>query len=47
MLILWAADEPDAFRIMIWREESENEHVNSGNGMSLSIGGGSIAMHAK
>jgi hypothetical protein len=51
-LMLWAGDGTgssgeDTFRIKIWWEEGEAEHVVYDNGMYQAIGGGSIVVHAK
>jgi hypothetical protein len=46
--MLWAGDdEPDTFRIKIWWEEDDTEHVVYDNGMDQAIEGGSIVVHAK
>jgi hypothetical protein len=46
--MLWAGDaDPDTFRIKIWWEEDETEHVVYDNGMDQAIGGGSIVVHKK
>ena len=46
--MLWAGDgEPDTFRIKIWWEENETEHVVYDNGFDQAIGGGSIVVHTK
>jgi len=45
---LWAGDdEPDTFRIKIWWEDSNGEHVVYDNGGDQAIGGGSIVIHTK
>ena len=45
---LWVGDkEPDTFRIKIWWEEDETEHVIYDNSMDEEIGGGSIVVHTK
>jgi len=44
--MIWAGDGgPDTFRIKIWWEEDETEHVVYDNGMDQPIGGGSIVIH--
>jgi hypothetical protein len=46
--MLWAGDgAPDTFRIKIWREEGDTEHVVYDNGMDQAIGGGNIVVHTK
>ena len=50
--MLWAGDGSggsggDTFRIKVWWEESETEHVVYDNGSDQEIGGGSIVVHAK
>jgi hypothetical protein len=53
--MLWAGDgEPDTFRIKIWYEDADGEHVVYDNGYEGSgyetgqpIGGGSIVIHTK
>jgi uncharacterized delta-60 repeat protein len=46
--MLWAGDkEPDTFRIKIWWEEDDTEHVVYDNGMDQEIGGGNIVVHTK
>jgi hypothetical protein len=46
--MLWAGDEePDTFRIKIWYEVDDFEHVVYDNGMDQEIGGGSIVVHTK
>jgi hypothetical protein len=45
---LWAGDDdPDTFRIKIWWEENETEHVVYDNGMDQPIGGVNIVIHTK
>jgi len=46
--MLWAGDkEPDTFRIKIWWEDGDGEHVIYDNGMDQAIGGGNIVVHTK
>jgi len=46
--MIWAGDDsPDTFRIKIWWEDGETEHVVYDNGMDQAIGGGSIVIHTK
>jgi len=50
--MLWAGDEAgdggaDTFRIKIWWEEGDAEHVVYDNGMDQAIGGGNIVVHTK
>ncbi len=46
--MLWARDDaPDTFRIKIWWEEGETEHVVYDNGSEQTIGGGAIVVHTK
>jgi hypothetical protein len=50
--MLWAGDETgdggaDTFRIKIWWEEGDTEHVVYDNGMDQAIGGGNIVVHTK
>lgn len=43
---LWAGDgEADTFRIKIWWEENDTEHVIYDNGMDQPIAGGNIVVH--
>ena len=45
---IWAGDNtPDTFRIKIWWEDTEGEHIVYDNGMNQAIGGGSIVIHTK
>jgi len=43
--MLWAGDDPDAFRIKIGWQGGETENAVYDNGMDQSIGGGSIVIH--
>jgi hypothetical protein len=44
--MLWAGDgEPDTFRIKIWWEEGDTEHVVYDNGFGQPLGAGSIKVH--
>lgn len=46
--MLWAGDgSPDTFRIKIWWEDTNGEHVVYDNGVQQPIGGGSIVIHKK
>jgi parallel beta-helix repeat protein len=50
--MIWAGDGTgddgaDTFRIKIWWEEGDTEHVVYDNGMDQAIGGGNIAVHTK
>ncbi|MCZ7567881.1 MAG: right-handed parallel beta-helix repeat-containing protein [Ardenticatenaceae bacterium] len=46
--MLWAGDgSPDTFRIKIWWEDTNGEHVVYDNGVPQAIGGGSIVIHKK
>ena len=46
--MLWARDgAPDTFRIKIWWEEGEIEHVVYDNGFDQEIDGGSIVIHTQ
>ena len=46
--MLWAGDdEPDTFRIKIWWEDANGEHVVYDNCVDQAIGGGSIVIHTK
>jgi hypothetical protein len=46
--MLWAVDgAPDTFRIKIWWEDADGEHVVYDNGVEQAIGGGSIVIHTK
>ena len=43
---IWAGDdEPDTFRIKVWWEDTDGEHVVYDNGMDQEIGGGNIVVH--
>jgi len=45
---IWASDNnPDTFRIKIWWEDAEGEHVIYDNRVDQAIGGGSIVIHTK
>ena len=46
--MLWAGDDNlDTFRIKIWWEDGDSEHVVYDNGFGQPIGGGSIVIHTK
>jgi len=50
--MIWAgdgtgSDGADTFRIKIWQEEDDTEHVVYDNGMDQAIGGGNIVVHTK